>query len=133
MMQVGAKENLARQLTKALGDAEMWKQKYEIDGMAKAEELEMARLKLQARLSEGQAVVEQFQAQIMHTTMEKKARQFDRIVGEWKNKVDSLTMDLDNAQKETRNVSSELFKVDQIMWNQNLSVYMLLYVFSLHF
>ena len=54
--------------------------------------------------------------------MEKKARQFDRIVGEWKNKVDSLTMDLDNAQKETRNVSSELFKVDQIMWNQNLSV-----------
>ena len=58
-MQVGAKENLARQLTKALGDAEMWKQKYEIDGMAKAEELEMARLKLQARLSEGQAVIEQ--------------------------------------------------------------------------
>ena len=47
----------------------------------------------------------------MHTAMEKKARQFDRIVGEWKNKVDSLTMDLDNAQKETRNVSSELFKV----------------------
>ena len=45
--------------------------------------------------------------------MEKKARQFDRIVGEWKNKVDSLTMDLDNAQKETRNVSSELFKVGQ--------------------
>ena len=59
MMQVGAKENLARQLTKALGDAEMWKQKYEVDGMAKAEELEMARLKLQARLSEGQAVIEQ--------------------------------------------------------------------------
>ena len=58
----------------------------------------------------------------MHTTMEKKARQFDRIVGEWKNKVDSLTMDLDNAQKDIRNVSSELFKVDQIMWNQNLSV-----------
>ena len=58
----------------------------------------------------------------MHTAMEKKARQFDRIVGEWKNKVDSLTMDLDNAQKETRNVSSELFKVDQITWNQNLSV-----------
>ena len=102
--EVGAKENLARQLTKALGDAEMWKQKYEIDGVAKAEELEMARLKLQARLSEGQAVIEQLslklaqlekaksktsadvtemaqlldQAQIMHAAMEKKARQFDR-------------------------------------------------------
>merc|ERR1712088_54289 len=33
-----AKENLARQLNKALGDADMWKQKYEIDGIAKAEE-----------------------------------------------------------------------------------------------
>merc|ERR1712183_719373 len=36
---------------------------------------------------------------------------FDRIVGEWKGKVDSLGMDLDNAQKETRNISTELFKV----------------------
>merc|ERR1712187_245881 len=43
--------------------------------------------------------------------MEKKAKQFDRIVGEWKQKVDSLSMDLDVAQKETRNVSSELFRV----------------------
>ena len=39
-----AKENLARQLNKALGDADMWKQKYEIDGVAKAEELEMAKV-----------------------------------------------------------------------------------------
>merc|ERR1740123_813000 len=43
--------------------------------------------------------------------MEKKAKQFDRIVGEWKGKVDSIGMDLDSAQKETRNASSELFRV----------------------
>merc|ERR1719228_706785 len=135
--EVGAKENLARQLNKALGDADMWRQKYEIDGMGKAEELEMGKLKLQARLSESQALIEQLslklqqiekaktkaaadaqemmvqldQAQLLNAAMEKKAKQFDRIVGEWKNKVDGLGMDLDNAQKETRNVSSELFKV----------------------
>ena len=51
------------------------------------------------------------QAQIMNSAMEKKAKQFDRIVGEWKGKVDGLGMDLDTAQKETRNISSELFKV----------------------
>merc|ERR1712088_348870 len=56
-----AKENLARQLNKALGDADMWKQKYEIDGVAKAEELEMAKLKMQARLSESAAMIEQLQ------------------------------------------------------------------------
>merc|ERR1719376_1499670 len=135
--EVCAKENLARQLNKALGDADMWRQKYEIDGIAKAEELEMAKMKLQARLSEGQATIEQLglklqqlekskakaaadaadmaqqldQAQILNAAMEKKAKQFDRIVGEWKQKVDSLGMDLDCAQKETRNISSELFRV----------------------
>merc|ERR1712112_171953 len=135
--EVCAKDNLARQLNKALGDADMWKQKYEIDGIAKAEELEMAKLKMQARLSESQAMIEQLQlklaqmeeakaklsadaqdmavqldqAQIMNAAMEKKAKQFDRIVGEWKGKVDGLGMDLDVAQKETRNISSELFRV----------------------
>ena len=43
--------------------------------------------------------------------MEKKAKQFDRIVGEWKAKVEGFYMDLNIAQKETRNVSSELFRV----------------------
>merc|ERR1712135_159962 len=42
---------------------------------------------------------------------EKKAKQFDRIVQEWKRKVDSLGMDLDGSQKETRNSSSELFRI----------------------
>merc|ERR1719376_1204987 len=35
--EVGAKENLGRSLNKALGEADMWRQKYEIDGLAKAE------------------------------------------------------------------------------------------------
>merc|ERR1712219_42271 len=43
--------------------------------------------------------------------MEKKAKQFDKIVGESKLKVDGLGMDLDVAQKECRNASSELFRV----------------------
>merc|ERR1719222_396303 len=51
------------------------------------------------------------QAQILNSSMEKKAKQFDRIVSEWKMKVDSLGMDLDGSQKETRNASSELFRV----------------------
>ena len=101
----------------------MWRQKYEIDGLAKAEELEMSKMKLQARLSESTAMIEQLalklgqlekskatlsadaanmaqmldQAQILNAAMEKKAKQFDRIVLEWKAKVDGLGVDLDNA------------------------------------
>merc|ERR1712212_536850 len=89
-------------------------------GIAKAEELEMAKLKMQARLSESQAMIEQLQLKLAQMEKAKakaaadaadKAKQFDRIVGEWKGKVDSLGMDLDVSQKESRNASSELFKV----------------------
>ena len=135
--EVTGKENLIRQLAKALADADMWKKKYEIEGLAKAEELESAKLKLQARLSEGQATIEQLnsklyqlekskasletelnntatlldQAQILNASLEKKAKQADRILGEWKHKVDGLGLDLDGAQKETRNISSDLFHI----------------------
>merc|ERR1719278_541069 len=51
------------------------------------------------------------QAQQMHAKMERQAKQFDKVIGEGKTKVDSLTRDLDNSQKETRNASSDLFKV----------------------
>merc|ERR1719147_557929 len=51
------------------------------------------------------------QAQILNSTMEKKAKQFDRIVAEWKYKVDGLSMELDVSQNETRNISAELFKI----------------------
>ena len=135
--EVGYNANVSRQLNKALGDADMWRQKFEVDGMAKAEELEMGKLKLQARLSESQGMIEQLQmklgqlekakgkltadcsdmnlqldqAQILNQKMEKLAKQYDRTVAEWKHKVEGLSRDLDLAQNDTRNVSSELFKV----------------------
>merc|ERR1739844_368056 len=135
--EISAKENLGRSLNKALGEADMLRVRYEKEGVAKAEELEMAKLKMQARLSEADSTAMQLQAklaqidktraklssdleaqaqaldqaQILNNAMEKKAKQFDRIVGEWKQKVDGTIMDLDNAQKETRNISSDLFKV----------------------
>ena len=135
--EISAKENLGRSLNKALGEADMLRVRYEKEGVAKAEELEMVKLKMQARLSEAISTADQLtaklaqldkaraklasdleaqtqaldQAQILNGAMEKKAKQFDRIVGEWKGKVDSIGMDLDSAQKETRNASSELFRV----------------------
>merc|ERR1712110_306400 len=51
------------------------------------------------------------QAQILNAAMEKKAKQFDRIVGEWKHKADGMSRDLDIAQKDARNAASELFRV----------------------
>merc|ERR1711973_43699 len=36
---------------------------------------------------------------------------FDKVISEMKNKVERLSFDLDVSQKETRNASSDLFKV----------------------
>jgi len=135
--EIGAKEDIHRQLTKANQESDFWRQKFETEGLARAEEIEMTKMKLQARLSECQGTIEQLQlkvaqidkakaklqgdidtmaaqadaAHLLNNSMEKKAKQFDKIVGEWKLKVDSTSMDLDNAQKECRNASSELFRV----------------------
>ena len=47
--EISAKENLGRSLNKALGEADMLRVRYEKEGVAKAEELEMAKLKMQVR------------------------------------------------------------------------------------
>merc|ERR1711884_91157 len=132
-----AKEDVLRNVAKANQEADFWRQKFETEGIARAEDIEMTKMKLQARLSECQGVIEQTQlkvaqiekaktkiaadietmaaqadaAHLLNNSMEKKAKQFDKIVGEWKLKVDSTSMDLDDAQKECRNASSELFRV----------------------
>merc|ERR1711971_501353 len=135
--ELAGREDVNRQTAKAESEAAMWRGKYESEAVAKAEELEMTKMKLQARLTEAESTIENLngkltqidrakgkigaeieemtvnldQAQILNNAMEKKARQFDKIVGEWKKKVDGLGMDLDIAQKECRNASSDLFRV----------------------
>merc|ERR1712051_259779 len=130
-------DEISRQTTKAEGEAGLWRSKYETDAVAKAEELEMTKMKLTSRLTEAETTISNLtakynqidrskgkidaelnemtvnldQAQILNNLMEKKAKQFDKIVGEWKRKVDGLATDLDVAQKECRNASSELFKI----------------------
>merc|ERR1712128_221522 len=72
-------------------------------------QIDRARGKIGAEIEEMTANLDQ--AQILNNAMEKEARQFDKIVGEWKKKVEGLGMDLDVAQKECRNASSDLFRV----------------------
>merc|ERR1711936_983408 len=122
-----SREEVGRQISKAESEASQWRCKYETDAVAKAEDLEMTKMKLQARLTEAEGTIENWNCKLtqlekartklgveiedMNHQMEKKAKHFDRIVSEWKKKVDSLTMDLDVSQRDCRNASSELFRV----------------------
>merc|ERR1711964_504413 len=76
---------------------------------AKLNQVEKAKGKIASEISEMTSSLDQ--AQVLNAAMDRKAKQFDKVIGEWKGKVDRLSYDLDVSQKETRNASSELFKV----------------------
>merc|ERR1712089_29862 len=99
--ETAGRENVLRLIAKAEGEASTWRQKYEIDAVAKS--------KIAGETNEMGNALDQ--AQVLNAAMERKAKQFDKVIGEWKAKVDRLSFDLDVTQKETRNASSELFKV----------------------
>merc|ERR1719342_2012105 len=42
---------------------------------------------------------------------EKRGRNFDEVIGEWKSKADDVTAEVDASQKECRNFNSELFRL----------------------
>merc|ERR1719205_206310 len=113
------RENTLRLVAKAEAESQCWRQKYETDAVAKGEELEMTKMKLTARLTEAEAAIHNLnaklnqveKAQVLNAAMDRKAKQFDKVIGEWKGKVDRLSFDLDVSQKETRNASSDLFKI----------------------
>ncbi|XP_066140611.1 myosin heavy chain, muscle isoform X10 [Euwallacea fornicatus] len=132
-----AKADIQRQLSKANADAQLWRQKYESEGVARSEELEEAKRKLQARLAEAEETIESLnqkvvalektkqrlatevedlqlevdRANAIANAAEKKQKAFDKIIGEWKLKVDDLAAELDASQKECRNYSTELFRL----------------------
>merc|ERR1711872_949883 len=57
--EVESKGELHRALSKATTEAQMWRTKYEQEGIARAEELEEAKRKLTAKLAEAEEQVEQ--------------------------------------------------------------------------
>merc|ERR1712001_779370 len=87
---MGTKMKLQARLTEASGTLEQMN--------AKLGQVEKAKLKLQAEIDSMNAQTDQ--AHILNSSMEKKAKQFDKIVGEWKLKVDGLGMDLQAALEE---------------------------------
>ncbi len=56
--EVQQKDEVARSLNKTLGEVNHWRAKYEQDALAKIEELEASKVKLQARLAESEATME---------------------------------------------------------------------------
>jgi len=135
--EIESKDDLQRQLVRSINEAHMYRTRYETEGIARAEELEAIRLKLSARLEEAESQIEQLtlkgislekakssvsseleamnmeteHAQALATASEKKQKTFEKVVVEWKLKVDDLSRDVEATRKECTTYSTELFRV----------------------
>merc|ERR1712190_537908 len=78
---------------------------------------EKTKHRLEAELEDLQLGYERVHAAAIIT--EKRGRNFDKVVGEWKAKVDDLTAELDASQKECRNYNSELFRL-KAAWDETV-------------
>ncbi|KAH3707418.1 hypothetical protein DPMN_066824 [Dreissena polymorpha] len=71
--------------------------------------VEKNRSRIQMELEK--AVVNSDRAGAAVTALEKRNHSFDKVIADWQLKVRSLQSELENAQKESRSYSAELFRV----------------------
>merc|ERR1712241_638605 len=76
---------------------------------------EKTKHRLETELEELQLEYERVHAAAIIT--ERRGKNFDKVVGEWKAKVDDLVMEIEASQKECRNYNSELFRL-KAAWDE---------------
>merc|ERR1712088_578541 len=146
--EIQQKEEVGRQVNKVLGEVNHWRAKYEQEALARIEELEATKVKLQARLAESGATMENLngklmaleraklgltkeieemtarldQANVLYSHAEKKIKQMDKAIAEWKNKADGVSAELfrvkngyeeanvqlDDVRRENKSLSDEI-------------------------
>merc|ERR1719400_2928836 len=76
---------------------------------------EKSRVRMQSDLEELSMDYERTHAAAIIT--EKRGRNFDKVIGEWKAKADDLVDNIDGSQKECRNYNSEIFRL-KAAWDE---------------
>merc|ERR1712024_124865 len=131
------KNDALKALSKAQAEIQLWKSKYEVEALGRIDELEGGRNKLASRVSEAEEVIESLNSKIASSEKsksrmdaeledlsmeyerthaaamitEKRGRNFDKVVGEWKAKADDLMAEVDACNSECRNYSNERFRL----------------------
>merc|ERR1712179_861507 len=131
------KSDALKALSKAQAEIQLWRSRYETEGLGRVDELEGSRNKLQARIQEAEETVDSLQQKIANAEKskgrmqsdleeismeyerthaaaiitEKRGRNFDKVVGGWKSKADDVAAEVEASQKECRNYNSEPFRL----------------------
>merc|ERR550519_2009177 len=120
------KNDALKALSRAQSEIQLWKSKYEVEALGRIDELEGGKQKLASRVSEAEEVIESLNSKISSAEKsksrmeaeyeelsmeyerthaaamitEKRGRNFDKVVGEWKAKADDLMAELDACNSE---------------------------------
>merc|ERR1711936_435153 len=139
------KNDVLKALSKAQSEIQLWKSKYETEALGRIDELEGSKHKLAAKVAEAEENIEALNAKIgsagktaarMNSELEelameyerthaaaciteKRGKNFDKVVGEWKAKADDLMAELDSAHSEARNYSNERFRLKSALDESN--------------
>merc|ERR1712147_139671 len=131
------KSDALKALSKSQAEIQLWKSRYETEGMGRIEELEGARNKLQSKIVENEELVDVLSTKVANAEKskgrlatdlddismeyervhaaalitEKRAKNFDKVLGEWQSKAADLSAEIGDSQDEGRNYSSELFRL----------------------
>merc|ERR1719282_183886 len=131
------KNDALRALSKAQAEIQLWKSKFETEALGRIDELEGNKSKLGARVNESEETIDSLNSKIAATEKtkhrmdmeledlqmeyerthaaaiitEKRGKNFDKVLGEWKAKADDLMAELEACRCESRNYSSEVFRL----------------------
>jgi len=131
------KSDALKALSKSQAEIQLWKSRFETEGMGRIEELEGARNKLQSKIVENEELVDVLSTKVANAEKskgrlaadlddismeyervhaaalitEKRAKNFDKVLGEWQSKAADLGAEISASQDEGRNYSSELFRL----------------------
>merc|ERR1712045_111723 len=131
------KSDAMKALSKAAAEIQLWRSRFETEGMGRIEEPETGRSKLQSRIVEAEETVDSLQTKIANVEKararltteleemamdfervhaatliaEKRSKNFEKIQGEWQSKANDIVMEMEASQNEGRNYSSELFRL----------------------
>jgi len=131
------KSDTLKALSKAQAEIQLWKSRYETEGLGRVEELEASRSKLQAKILESEELVDVLTTKVanaeksktrMTTDLddlameyervhaaalitEKRGKNFDKVLGEWQSKATDVSAEVAASQDEGRNYTSELFRL----------------------
>jgi len=131
------KNDTLKALSKAQSEIQLWKAKFESEALPRIEELESNRSKLGSRVTEAEETIDSLNSKIASTEKtkhrieteledlsmeyerthaaaiitEKRAANFDKVLGEWKAKADDMMAELEACRTEGRNYNSEVYRI----------------------